>query len=156
MATLAIFALCQAGGVAWWSVWIALSVDTVATLAITISLSTARRCHGAFASRGHQTGDHSAAGPDQMTGRGGGRRRPEFRRRFGGYVAAVLGVLANAFMAAGIVAAVVGMILFVIEAEPTTFMGVSLRVKDLLLAGTGLAVLGAVLSVVACASQPDP
>jgi hypothetical protein len=91
-----------------------------------------------------------------MTGRSGGRRRPDVRRHLGGYVAPVLGMLANAFVAAGIVAAGVGMILFAIDGESPTFIEVPLRVADLLLAGMGLTVGGAVLSVIACACQPDP
>jgi hypothetical protein len=156
MATIAIFALCQAGGLPWWTVWIALGVDTVATLGITISIAAAGRRHGAARLPWSPDKRHSAAGRDRMTGRSGGRRRPEFRRHLGDYVAPVLGMLANAFVAAGIVAAVVGMILFVSEGEPTTFMAVPLTVRDLLLAGTGLAVLGAVLSLIAGAWQPDP
>jgi hypothetical protein len=45
MATLAVFALCHAAVVPWWSLWLALAFDTVATLGITAAISAAGRRH---------------------------------------------------------------------------------------------------------------
>jgi hypothetical protein len=45
MATLVVFALCQAGVAPWWTLWPALALDAIVTLGITVAITAAdHRC----------------------------------------------------------------------------------------------------------------
>jgi hypothetical protein len=47
MFTLAVFGLCQAGVVPWWTLWLAFSFDMAATIGMTIAITAAGSRHEA-------------------------------------------------------------------------------------------------------------